>query len=321
MISIIIPIYNSERHLSQCIESILKQTYTNFELLLINDGSCDNSRNICNRYAALDSRIKLFDIPNSGVSHARNLGISKASGEWITFIDSDDWISKDYLSSLYNNPQFDVLNMAQAYMCSNKKIKSWPILFPPKDYNWNENINLDFILVYGTPWGKLFNRQLLLNNKIFFDEHISNHEDHIFYFTYLLYVKQIHICRNGKYYYRISDSFSLSRKMPNHNLLLYAYQSLNTIYKNLLCIHKMDSEKLPQIKHFIMYLKIKPIRAVFFNENTDNERKRILSYISRKEIYKYYRCKSLSSTTLKFILLLPNFFRFFFLKKLRRHLG
>lgn len=321
MISIIIPIYNSERHLGQCIESILNQTYTNFELLLINDGSCDNSLNICNRYAALDSRIKLFDIPNSGVSHARNLGISKASGEWITFIDSDDWISEDYLNSLYNNLQFDVLNIVQAYMCSSKDTKSWPILFPKRDYDWHENKNLDFILVYGTPWGKLFNRQILLNQRIFFNEQISNHEDHIFYFTYLLYVKQIHVCENGKYYYRIGESISLSRRMPNHNLLLYTYECLNTIYKKLLYLHKIDPEKLPQMQHFIMYLKIKPIRSVFYNENTDIERRKILTSITRKEIYKYYQCKSLNTTILKTILLLPNLFRFFLLKRLRRHLG
>ena len=94
-ISIIVPVYNSEQTLNRCIDSILGQTYRNFELLLINDGSKDRSGEICDEYARKDSRVKVFHKENGGVSSARNVGLDNARGEWITFCDSDDYYNLD----------------------------------------------------------------------------------------------------------------------------------------------------------------------------------------------------------------------------------
>lgn len=97
-LSIIIPIYNAEQFIRRCIDSILEQTYTDFELLLIDDGSTDDSSRICDVYSENDSRIKVFHKKNGGVSSARNVGLDNANGEWIVFIDSDDAINNQYLS-------------------------------------------------------------------------------------------------------------------------------------------------------------------------------------------------------------------------------
>ena len=97
MISVIVPVYNAEKYLNRCIDSVLAQTYTNFELLLINDGSKDRSGEICDEYAKKDNRIRVFHKGNAGVSKARNLGLDNAKGEWVTFIDSDDWVREDFL--------------------------------------------------------------------------------------------------------------------------------------------------------------------------------------------------------------------------------
>ena len=97
MISIIVPVYNVEKYLHHCIDSILAQTYIDFELLLINDGSTDRSNEICDEYAMKDSRIRVFHKDNEGVSKARNWGLDNANGEWITFVDSDDWVRNDFL--------------------------------------------------------------------------------------------------------------------------------------------------------------------------------------------------------------------------------
>lgn len=97
-ISVIIPIYNSEEYLDDCIKSVLAQNYTNFELLLINDGSTDSSGKICDEYALTDTRIKVFHQENAGVSATRNLGIQESIGEWLCFIDSDDTVNNKYLS-------------------------------------------------------------------------------------------------------------------------------------------------------------------------------------------------------------------------------
>lgn len=102
-ISVIVPVYNTEKYLSECVDSILAQTFTGFELLLIDDGSSDNSGAICDEYAVKDSRIRVFHKLNGGVSSARNLGLDNARGEWIIFIDGDDyWNNPDMLDSLYD---------------------------------------------------------------------------------------------------------------------------------------------------------------------------------------------------------------------------
>lgn len=102
-ISVIVPVYNVEKYLSRCIESILAQTFTDFELLLIDDGSKDASSKICDEFAKTDARIKVFHTENRGVSTARNLGIKEASADWICFVDSDDWVEETFLSDLYGD--------------------------------------------------------------------------------------------------------------------------------------------------------------------------------------------------------------------------
>ena len=101
LISIIVPIYNVENYLRQCLDSIVAQTYQNFECLLINDGSPDNSAGICREYAVKDSRFKYFEKENGGVSSARNFGINNSMGDYVTFVDPDDWLDSMYLETLY----------------------------------------------------------------------------------------------------------------------------------------------------------------------------------------------------------------------------
>lgn len=101
LISIIVPVYNVELYLDKCIQSILAQSYPNFELLLIDDGSSDGSKEICDKYAKLDSRIRVFHRINGGVSSARNAGLEKAKGDWIAFIDADDWVFPNFCRILW----------------------------------------------------------------------------------------------------------------------------------------------------------------------------------------------------------------------------
>ena len=99
-VSIIVPIYNMEQYLNRCLESIINQTYENIEIILINDGSKDNSLEICKNYAKKDNRIMIIDQKNSGVSSARNSGLDKATGEYLAFVDPDDWIDKDGIEKM-----------------------------------------------------------------------------------------------------------------------------------------------------------------------------------------------------------------------------
>ena len=125
MISIIIPVYNVEKYLHKCLGCIINQTYKTFELILVDDGSSDKSGEICDDYALRDSRIRVFHIKNGGAASARNFGLENAVGEWIAFVDSDDYISDDYLevlaSGTENYDQCFVLVGEERRDCVNKE--------------------------------------------------------------------------------------------------------------------------------------------------------------------------------------------------------
>ena len=119
-ISVIVPVYNIEHYIEECIKSILNQTFKEFELLLVDDGSTDSSLNICRGYEKKDNRIKVIHKKNGGLSDARNVGIEKACGKYICFIDGDDFIANDTLENMYNlilknNSQIAVCNMVRYY--------------------------------------------------------------------------------------------------------------------------------------------------------------------------------------------------------------
>lgn len=119
LISIIIPVYNVEKYLEECIESCINQTYKNIEIILINDGSTDKSLEICQKYANIDNRIIVKSIPNSGVAHARNVGIGLSKGDYITFIDSDDFVDRNFCEVLlkpFLNKKIDIVRLKDAYI-------------------------------------------------------------------------------------------------------------------------------------------------------------------------------------------------------------
>lgn len=111
MISVIVPVFNTEKYLDQCIQSILSQTYSNIELLLVDDGSTDSSGAICDRYAEQDSRVRVFHKPNGGVSSARNKGLEVAKGEYVIYCDADDWIDVDMYKVMYDKASSENLDM------------------------------------------------------------------------------------------------------------------------------------------------------------------------------------------------------------------
>ena len=135
LISIIIPVYNVEKYLSKCVESILAQGVEDFELLLVNDGSKDSSLAICNSYAERDSRIKVLNKPNGGVSSARNLGLDNATGEWVTFVDSDDWLAEGALAECVPYMQdYEIIRFSTLDIFADGKTHRRPLRYA-KDWN------------------------------------------------------------------------------------------------------------------------------------------------------------------------------------------
>ena len=204
-ISVIVPVYNVEKYLPKCIDSILAQTFTNFELLLINDGSKDSSGTICDEYAAKDSRIRVFHKENGGVSAARNLGLDNAKGEWIAFVDSDDWVDESYLMDLFQAAdEKDMLVVQGLRYYSTINTIARELSFGDSVYKEEEIIKAfseKEIHRYGYPFSKLYNKNLLDKNGLRFDIEIHFAEDMLFMFKYLEYVRLVKFTSNVNYNY------------------------------------------------------------------------------------------------------------------------
>ena len=188
-ISVIVPVYNVEAYLERCVESILHQTYTNFELILINDGSTDSSGQICDDLAYQYENIKVYHIENAGVSNARNIGIQLATGVWITFVDSDDFVTKDYLATLASAVEGGNVGfvIAPLHHIKNGIVTDLPPYSGRKELWSTEETMKELLMTTKTsffPVAKLFNRDLLAEEKFNTDYHLA--EDALFLTELLL---------------------------------------------------------------------------------------------------------------------------------------
>ena len=176
--SVIIPVYNVEKYLSKCLDSVLSQTYTDFEVICVNDGSKDNSAQILDEYAKKDKRIKIINQNNQGVSVARNTGIKEAIGDYIIFVDSDDKITSNMLELLSKKEDFDICVIARNVI-KNAEIKNNKNLI---DDFIQSDCNINFYLHYlsSVVWDKVFKRDFLIRNNLYFEKNIHIAEDGMF---------------------------------------------------------------------------------------------------------------------------------------------
>ena len=219
LISIIVPIYNVEKYLETCIESIIKQTYKKIEIILVNDGSTDNCLQICEKYAATDKRIKVINKENGGLSDARNKGIEKATGKYLIFIDSDDYIDVQMVEKLYTNlienkADISICNHYYDYQNGNIKFKK----FPNKELISNKekkfyNIYNDYSVSTITAWGKIYKKEIFNNIKYPVGK---IHEDEAIVLDILNIAKKISYFDEPLYYYvqrnnSITSNFNIKR--------------------------------------------------------------------------------------------------------------
>lgn len=219
-LSIIIPVYNAEAHIRQCLDSILAQKFKDYELLLINDGSTDNSGNICNEYAEKDNRVKVYHQKNFGVSTARNKGLENSNGEWITFVDSDDYIGVDYFVDIekHENADWILLNIE-------REINNQLDLFLNFDNSYIPvNSFIDTYSLYPdfpSPWGRFFKSQIIKRNNIRFNNELKFGEDAVFNLNYLQFCKIIYTSNSSSYVYRDTEAglSKLTFDMKNDTIL------------------------------------------------------------------------------------------------------
>ena len=237
LVSIIVPVFNSGNYLSACIDSILVQSYQDFELILVDDGSTDDSGAICDDYQGKDNRIKVFHTHNHGVSHARNYGINEAVGEYLTFIDSDDFIDANYLESYIKYKEYDcVIGSYQTFPVVHKRTHK------EMDFDTSDK-DLTSLCEYiakidGTSCCKLYRHSIIKENHIRFNEQMRFSEDTDFCLRLFRYAKTIKTISDNSYHYRVAASnqverkYRLSKEEINHNLsiLLEDYQELEKIW-------------------------------------------------------------------------------------------
>lgn len=271
-ISVIVPVYKVENYLCKCVDSLLAQTFQDFELLLIDDGSPDRSGEICDEYAKKDNRIRVFHIPNSGVSAARNLGIEKSAAEWICFVDSDDYVGRMFLEDFGLN-KFEANLYLQGYsiLAGSSIIKKHHF-----DLEYISLMSLDKVFLYGelnnilnSPVCKLFKMSIVKKNKIKFDVNISFGEDHLFVLSYLSQIQNYAVVSPAvSYNYVHYNGHSLTRRiipykeMSYYAIKAYQYQSylVNKFPQNRKSAHiainwRTYSNMAVALKNYIMERK------------------------------------------------------------------
>ena len=232
-ISIIIPVYNASRYLRKCIDSILSQSFKDFELILINDGSTDESLAICKDYEKRDNRITVISQTNRGVSAARNKGLDIAKGEWITFIDADDYLLDNALSILYERA---ITTGADLVLANALKLKNGK--FSELHNLKNEVLpNAIMSIKHFALWGYLFKADIIRKYGLKFIEGLAYSEDRIFIYQMAYYCKTIAFCEIAVYVYCVNEISACSspdgvRKACHHIDASFYLCKFSQIYRN-----------------------------------------------------------------------------------------
>jgi glycosyltransferase EpsH len=221
-ISVIIPIYNIDKYIQKCLDSLNIQTYNEYEVIMVDDGSTDGSTKICKEYSADSDRFKYIHTENHGVSHARNVGIKNAKGEFITFVDGDDYVEKDYLEKLYNALTQSSSDIAACsyYRTYDEGEKSTSVYICKEKTVVCAGAALDMICdpVFpwvGWGWGKMYRRSIIEGNSITFDEEIKMNEDSLFNVQAISVAKSVVLLNDYLYYYRIHGSSATHQSIKN----------------------------------------------------------------------------------------------------------
>ena len=303
-ISVIVPVYNVEQYLCRCIDSILAQSFPDFELLLIDDGSKDHSGEICDEYAQKDERVRVFHKENGGVSSARNLGLDNAKGEWISFVDADDWVEEDYLKNLQNTDEkeIDLVECGYYNVSKNGEIEVLPT-FKDKDAKLYLKKLFSYAPFYeGYLWVKLFKRSIIGKENLRFDINLHYNEDRVFIAKYLNFCKNIKTLPRCLYHY--------------NNLQCNAMAKLGNVIDER-TITELDSYCIllnnPRfdisVKNSIAGIGQNMLCRFYIISHDNNERKRLLAYYQQYRIYstpnlllKVYRYNYILGSIYNFIL-------------------
>lgn len=280
LVSIIIPIYNAESFLDQCLRSIQKQSYPNLEVILVNDGSTDRSKSICDQYVQMDQRFRVIHKPNGGVSSARNIGLDHAKGDKIVFIDADDYVNESYIEDLMHYCDNDLVVMGVAYINSARTLapRTKKIIL---DSNSELLETLMFNNYFTAPWAKLFSASIINKHRVRFNENLFIGEDTVFILEYLQYTNTIQcISLNGYMFYDV-----MHQELSKYALSCKEYAMLTSIFSK--CIEKLQKKRQISLLHFQQHLLVYYGKLFFtYLLNTPNaeQLKAEITYYKQKKI-------------------------------------
>ncbi len=288
LVSIIVPVYNAEKYLNRCIDSILSQTMTDFELLLIDDGSKDNSGRICDEYAEKDARVRVFHKPNGGVSSARNLGLDNAKGKWITFVDADDRCSCNYLEHLLSKVDDTDLIISYAVICDStgEKAEVYPEyrvnatnferLFVDSDMHWHTS-----------PWAKLYRASIIYENSLRFNEMMHIGEDADFLFSFMLITDKIYVSSDTDYYYTCDVSGSLTKRINTIDSELASYRTILCLVNRIIQQKDIkDNRSLDNLGWLVASYVRRVLNSLYYNDAQSYQR---IDLIKSLDIDSYIR--------------------------------
>lgn len=299
MVSIVVPIYNTERYLDRCIYSIVHQTIDDLEIILVNDGSTDGSLAVCEDWACADRRVKIYDLPNRGVSFSRNFGITQSSGEYIFMLDSDDWIAPNTLNTLLAVQQE---SQSDCVICGLNQTSGavWAPI-ENKVYNSFQHFCADFPYWLNTELlscsvNKLYKRELITS---FYPENMSFAEDLVFCLNYLRNCDRISFISDPLYQHDVSNTNSLTHSFDIHRFedveLMQA--AILDFGKNCIDKHNLKTKYIKDIISVIRnYFKIS-------NYSFEEKKQKITEWYYDSHL-KTYKISDFISMKDKFIFLL-----------------
>ena len=260
--SVIIPVYNAERTLRRCLDSLVGQQFSDYELLLINDGSTDGSDAICREYANTYSCVRYFAKENGGVSSARNLGLEQAEGEYILFVDSDDYVSQDYFALLSHTLESNAVDLLMfGYRNFGGASTEWDTGVFCEETESGVAKRISFAVcqyLFSSLLSKAFKRQIIERDNIRFSNDLAIGEDQTFIFTYAMHIRSIGSIENHLYNVDVSDGNSLSRKARP-----YLTEQLTEVNRRMYAAYRVSEHSPEAARYYEVALSWMTYRSAY----------------------------------------------------------
>lgn len=306
MLSVITPVYKVEKYLRKCIDSILKQTFKDFELIIVDDGSPDSCGNIADEYLTKDSRVKVIHKENGGAPSARNKGIEIATGEWFYFPDSDDWLEPDYLEKLYNvavktDAQMIISGYTMEYF-ENGTSHSYSVSTPEYNYKTQSVVrnnlhNYFDNMMIAVPWNKLYKAEYIISNNIRFPE--LKWDDLHFNMEVIMDIERVAVCSSAGYHFFRSRAGSETTTVFDSMLYQKRKEQFEHILRGYRHWNVNSDEILKIIYGYYASRLVQCVQEIAISNNSKEDKKKMISNILNDKLsYKAIRKGKIKSKIL-----------------------